>query len=148
MRLPTDKQKRKETPIFSGVVSYFPLSLAAMARVSWVGNKQHNDPTKPMHWDREKSTDQLDAAMRHLTEYAMGNTCDDDGEPHLAKAMWRIGAQLQLDEEKSYEKSWREGTLWAANSPASPHITEVVIPESVQRPNVHEQMREFRMRDD
>lgn len=102
-QLTTDPQERKRTPIFSGVVGYFPLALAAVARVSWQGNEQHN-PGEPLHWARGKSADQLDAAMRHLTEYAMGNVYDDDGQPHLAKAMWRVGAQLQLDEERRIDE--------------------------------------------
>lgn len=104
MNLTTDKQERKRTPIFSGVIAYFPLALAAVARVSWIGNEQHN-PGEPLHWARGKSADHLDAAIRHLTDYAMGCKIDDDGEPHLAKAMWRIGAQLQLDEESGYDSS-------------------------------------------
>lgn len=99
MSLTTDKQGRKNTPIFSGVVAYFPLALAAVARVSWTGNEQHN-PGEPLHWARGKSDDHLDACMRHLTDYALGTKQDIDGEAHLAKAMWRIGAQLQLDEEE------------------------------------------------
>jgi hypothetical protein len=99
LSLTTDKQERKETPIYSGVIRYFPLALAAVARVSWRGNQQHN-PGEPLHWAREKSTDQLDAAVRHLVDYSTGCKYDDDGEAHLAKAMWRIGAQLQLDEEE------------------------------------------------
>jgi hypothetical protein len=102
--LTCDAQERKRTPIFSGVLKYFPLALAAVARVSWTGNEQHN-PGEPLHWAREKSTDQLDAALRHLTDYAAGTRYDEDGEPHLAKVLWRIAAQLQLDEEERHERS-------------------------------------------
>lgn len=102
MSLTTDKQARKRTPIFSGVLSYFPLALAAVARVSWAGNEQHN-PGEPLHWARGKSDDHMDALLRHITDYSMGVKLDDDGEAHLAKAMWRVGAQLQLDEEAGYD---------------------------------------------
>ena len=98
MTLTSNVQERKQTPIYSGVVSYFPDALAAVARVSWVGNEQHN-PGQPMHWAREKSTDQMDAAMRHVFDYASGEPRDTDGEFHLAKAIWRLSAQLQLDIE-------------------------------------------------
>jgi len=94
----TSAQERKNTPIFTGVVCYFPDTLAAVARVSFTGNEQHN-PGEPLHWAREKSTDQMDAAMRHQVDYASGNTRDTDGEYHLAKAIWRLSAQLQLDIE-------------------------------------------------
>jgi hypothetical protein len=69
-----------------------------VSRVSWHGNEQHN-PGEPLHWARGKSDDHMDAAMRHITDYAMGTSIDTDGQAHLAKAMWRIGAQLQLEEE-------------------------------------------------
>jgi len=102
MGLTTDKQARKHTPIYSGVLSYFPLALASVARVSWMGNEQHN-PGEPLHWARGKSDDHMDAAIRHIIDYATGTKIDDDGAAHLAKAMWRIGAQLQLDEESGYD---------------------------------------------
>jgi hypothetical protein len=92
-------QERKNTPIYSGVVKYFPDALKAVAKVSWVGNEQHNKG-EPLHWAREKSTDHLDALVRHLTDYASGQTLDSDGQPHLSKVAWRALAMLQLDEEK------------------------------------------------
>lgn len=99
-----EAQKRKMTPIYSGVVKYFPDALKEVARVSFIGNEQHN-PGQPLHWAREKSTDQLDAAMRHITDYASGIKTDTDGAQHLGKAAWRILAQLQVDEEISKANS-------------------------------------------
>lgn len=97
--LPSDAKARKDTPIYSGVVKYFPLALAAVARVSKAGNDQHN-PGQPLHWAREKSTDHEDCIMRHLTDVAAGNNVDTDGELHLAKVAWRALAALQIAEEK------------------------------------------------
>lgn len=94
----TDAQQRKETPIYSGVIKYFPDAIKVVSRVSWAGNEQHN-PGEPLHWARGKSMDQLDAAIRHITDYASGTSIDTDSVPHLGKAAWRILAQLQLDEE-------------------------------------------------
>lgn len=91
-------QERKQCPVFSGVIKYFPDALRAVARVSFIGNEQHNKG-EPLHWAREKSTDQLDALMRHLTDYASGDIYDTDGQPHLSKVVWRAMAQLQLDLE-------------------------------------------------
>jgi len=89
---------RKAFPIFSGVLKYFPLALKEIAKVSYAGNQQHHKD-KPLHWDRSKSTDQLDALMRHLTDYARGEKVDEDGQLHLAKICWRAMAQLQIDLE-------------------------------------------------
>lgn len=93
--LPTDKQARKERPIASGVLSYFPDAIAEVAYVSYVGNQQHN-PGQPMHWSRHKSTDHADCALRHLTERG---TRDSDGVLHTAKAAWRVLALLQIELE-------------------------------------------------
>jgi hypothetical protein len=93
--LPTDKQARKDIPIFSGVLDYFPAAIAEVARVSKAGNDQHN-PGQPLHWARGKSMDHADAAIRHLMERG---TLDDDGMRHTAKAAWRVLAQLQQEME-------------------------------------------------
>ena len=90
-------QKRKDTPIFSGVLMYFPLAIAEVARTSKAGNDQHN-PNKPLHWDRSKSGDELDALTRHLME---AGTIDTDGIRHSAKVAWRALANLQKELEKS-----------------------------------------------
>jgi len=97
-------QQRKERPVFSGVIKYFPDALLAVANVSWIGNEQHNKG-EPLHWAREKSSDQLDAALRHLTDYAKGIKYDDDGASHLGKAAWRVMAQLQLDLEEENDRA-------------------------------------------
>lgn len=88
-------QARKNTPVFSGVLAYFPDALKEVSKASLAGNKQHLDG-KPLHWDRSKSTDQLDALTRHLLDHASGEIIDDDGVYHMAKVAWRALAQLQL----------------------------------------------------
>jgi hypothetical protein len=47
--LPIGASERKATPIATGVLDYFPLALAEVARVSRIGNDQHN-PGQPLHW--------------------------------------------------------------------------------------------------
>lgn len=90
-----EAQARKDTPIFSGVLQYFPKALAEVARVSKVGNDQHN-PGKPLHWDRSKSGDELDALTRHLVD---AGTMDTDGTRHSAKVAWRALANLEKELE-------------------------------------------------
>ena len=83
--------------MFSGLIAYFPDALREVSHVSWVGNEQHNNG-EPLHWSRDKSSDHLDCAVRHLTDHSV-NKFDTDGERHLAKAIWRLCARLQLDLE-------------------------------------------------
>ena len=85
-------EQRKQVPVFSGVLRYFPDAIWAVARCSKIGNDQHNDPSLPMHWDRNKSTDEPDALVRHLMQY---DEMDDDGLLHATKAAWRALSLLQ-----------------------------------------------------
>ena len=93
------KFTRKQTPVFTGVLNYFPDAIRELARVSYVGNQQHN-PDKPLHWDRSKSGDELDALSRHLLE---AGTIDTDGIRHSAKVAWRALANLQKEIENDDE---------------------------------------------
>lgn len=93
--LPTDRQARKDIPIATGFIDYFPDAIAAVAELSRVGNDQHN-PGKPLFWDRTKSTDEADCLMRHFVERG---TIDTDGVRHSAKVAWRALALLQKEIE-------------------------------------------------
>lgn len=90
------KQERKQMPVYSGVLKYFPDAIREVAKVSWVGNQQHH-PDKPLHWDRAKSSDELDALARHLIE---AGTIDKDMQRHSAKVAWRALANLQKELEQ------------------------------------------------
>ena len=85
--LSNNADERKATPVYSGCVAYFPLALAAVAKVSAEGSRQHH-PDAPLHWDRAKSSDELDAMMRHVI----------DGD--WAAVAWRALAHLQKREEE------------------------------------------------
>lgn len=91
--------ERKATPVFSGVLNYFPDAIMEVSRCSQVGNDQHN-PNQPLHWAREKSGDELDALARHLIG---AGTIDDDGVRHSAKVAWRALANLQKELERAGE---------------------------------------------
>ena len=67
-----------------------------IARLSFEGNEKHN-PGEPLHWSREKSSDQWDCLMRHFLERG---SIDDDGIPHSAKVAWRALAALELEMEE------------------------------------------------
>jgi hypothetical protein len=100
VKLPTDPKERKKIPIYSGVLKYFPDAIAEIANLSWTGNNQHN-PNEPLHWAREKSTDQEDTLVRHLME---SGTRDSDGVRHSSKVCWRAMALLQLEIEADRAK--------------------------------------------
>lgn len=99
-----DAKRRKQQPVALGFMAYFPRAMKEVAKVSWVGNEQHN-PGEPLHWAKEKSTDDIDAGERHLLDHLQGNPLDSDGMYHLAKHAWRAMASLErfLEEQDNDE---------------------------------------------
>jgi hypothetical protein len=100
INFPTDAAARKGIPIITGVLDYFPDAIADVAKLSKVGNDQHN-PGQPLHWSRGKSNDHADTLGRHL---AQRGTLDSDGVRHSAKVAWRALALLQLEIEADAAK--------------------------------------------
>lgn len=100
MTLPYDAKERKGMPITTGVLDYFPLAIAEVAKCSKAGNDQHN-PGQPLHWDQTKSTDHADCMARHLIDRG---SFDTDGVRHSAKLAWRALANLQLELVAAQEK--------------------------------------------
>lgn len=98
-RLPTESKQRKNIPIATGVLDYFPDAIAAVAETSQVGGDQHH-PGQHLHWERGESTDHDDCLIRHFLERG---TLDTDGLRHSAKVVWRALAILQLEIEQERE---------------------------------------------
>ena len=99
MALPIDAAERKCIPITSGVLDYFPLAIAEVAKASYAGNQQHH-PNEPLFWDKSKSTDHADCIARHLIDRGK---VDSDGIKHSAKLAWRALALLQIELENEKE---------------------------------------------
>lgn len=99
MILPTDSAERKYIPITSGVLDYFPLAIAEVAKASYAGNQQHH-PNEPLFWDKSKSQDHSDCIARHLIDRGKA---DSDGIKHSAKLAWRALALLQIELENEKE---------------------------------------------
>ncbi len=93
--LPEDSQSRKDIPITTGVLDYFPLAIAAVAELSKLGNDKHN-PGEPLHWARGKSMDHADCIPRHLIDRGR---FAKDGTRHSASLAWRALALLQEELE-------------------------------------------------
>lgn len=90
-----DNAARKQRPIATGVLDYFPDALAEVALASTAGNKQHI-PGEPLRWDRTKSTDEANTLIRHFLDRGK---IDSDGVRHSAKVAWRALALLQKEIE-------------------------------------------------
>jgi hypothetical protein len=108
--LPTDNAARKRLQAWTYLTEYFPDSFLAEVEVAIAGNEQHNGD-EPLHWAREKSTDQMNTAFRHMLDHKLGTKKDTDGQWHLAKAIWRLKAELQLTIEEERSEQGRPATL-------------------------------------
>lgn len=67
LTLPADSAERKNVPLYSGCLAYFPAALAGVAAHSKAGNDKHN-PGQPLHHARGKSNDHMDCIARHLID--------------------------------------------------------------------------------
>lgn len=96
MALPTQNDARKMIRAFSGFVRYFPDAMALVAVLSKVANEQHN-PGVPMHWAKEKSTEELDSLANHLMDIGSKGelSMDEDRVLDAIKVAWRGMANLQ-----------------------------------------------------
>lgn len=153
---------RKNEPVHSGVVAYFPRAVRAISRVSKRGNDKHN-PGQPVHWSKDKSTDHPDCAARHaLTPYEID---PETGELHLAHKAWRtlawletvlealengraslaefaagrvdfaeLGAEVVADERRVFE--FEHGPVLAAEDPAECPVRPCCQSEPCKKPRV------------
>lgn len=111
---PDDDKARKTLPIFKYFTRYFPKAHREVTKVCVVNNVRYNPNRSPadINWNRGKSTDQLGSAFRHIVEAAVDGKVFDEVPTDiaeitgitkvyvLAEAMWRIGAELELEIEK------------------------------------------------
>lgn len=96
-----ESEARKQAPVFSGVLAYFPDALFEVAKLSKAGNDKHN-ADQPLHWSKDKSSDHDDCIARHLLDKAAGVTYDPVNKcsPSVAIA-WRALAALQVEIENA-----------------------------------------------
>lgn len=125
--LPADPTARKNIPLGTGCLDYFPAALAAVAEVSFVGNEKHN-PGEPLHHSRGKSSDHADAMLRHFEERGGVDVVKlPDGRTfrvrHSAEMAWRALALLQEELEAAGEAPLARGAV----QPLEPVPVPVVI---------------------
>ena len=90
--------ERKQYPITTGLLDYFPDACAEVAHISFLGNQKHN-PGEALHWARGKSMDHADCCARHL---AQRGTLDSEKIRHSAQLAWRAFALLQEELEAEF----------------------------------------------
>ena len=98
----SNSQNRKNMPLFSGVMMYFPDALLAVSQHSKRGGDKHH-PGQPLHWDKSKSADHADCIARHLIDIGPNwdNVDDETGSLHATALAWRALALLQTVLERS-----------------------------------------------
>lgn len=91
---PGAKLDAGKTPIFRGLVDYFPDAIAEVAEVSAKGAEKYTWKgweTVPDGVDRYS-----DALMRHLCAESNGSIDKDTGCKHAAQVAWNALARLQI----------------------------------------------------
>lgn len=105
--------ERKGQPIATGVLAYWPKTMAALSEVSRRGNDKHNSG-EPLHWALEKSTDEADSCVRHIVDALEADkrgdaggvlALNEDGSPHLLAALWRLNSWCERALEG--DERWR-----------------------------------------
>ncbi len=107
MTLPIDSAERKNYPLLSGCLKYFPAALAGVANISKKGNDKHNKGL-PLHHDRNKSMDHGDCVIRHLIDTEDLLAKIERGEPvtneeiltEVNQLAWRVLAYSQNIHER------------------------------------------------
>ena len=132
--LPDDADARNAMPMADGLLYYFPNALAEVAKVSKIGNDQHN-PGQKMHWARGKSTDHENKIIRHLVD---AGKRDSKGVRHSAYLAWRALALLQEEIERD------EGVPLPRNArPAEVDPAKALAMVEMGPPNVDDEWREW-----
>lgn len=101
-------QDRKDHPVFTGVLQYFPDALLAVAELSKIANDKHN-PGEKLHWSRGKSDDHGDALVRHQLDAGKWDILEGKKVRHSAEVAWRALAQLQLEIEADGQQAKDDG---------------------------------------
>jgi hypothetical protein len=95
-----DYAARKQRPLCTGLLDYFPDALLEVAYCSYIANEQHN-PGEKLHWAKEKSIGEGNEILRHMIDRGKKDT---DGIRHMAKAAWRALELLQREIEADRSK--------------------------------------------
>lgn len=100
---------RKDKPVFSGVLQYFPDAILEISHHSKKGNDKHN-PGQPLHWAKEKSKDHADCVARHLLDIGPNwDLVDPETQSYHATALaWRALALLQTLLERKNDSTKKE----------------------------------------
>lgn len=86
--LPAAAEERKQIPVYSAFVRFFPRAIVAVTQKSMEGQRQHNPDGDTIKWIRSASSDDKDALMRHVI--------DED----WAAVAWRAMAVLEKELEQ------------------------------------------------
>lgn len=102
LTLPTDSEARKDIPVLSGCMNYFPAALAEIAKISVRGDRKHNQENAgnaPVH-ARGKSMDHGDCIIRHTMDI-------EDLKANITRRADKSPVVIdQLVEEAAY-RAWR-----------------------------------------
>lgn len=141
MTLPTDSAIRKDVPIYSGFIVYFPAAIAGAAKVSVAGVKQHG--LAQLGHNRGKSADHPDCVFRHMMDAAdllasrrRGPVTESEEDidrilTEASQAVWRVCAWSQELHEKFGRAPMAPAAFIPAQVPPPPGAAD--IPEFLRK---------------
>jgi len=97
--MPGNPKNRKNIPLKSGCIDYFPAALCGVAMVSKFGNDKHNPPGTPLTHNRDVSGDEAESVARHLAE--LDGLDPESGLPSSWHALWRLASYVQKQAENN-----------------------------------------------
>lgn len=107
--LSNQKLDTGKSPIWRGLVNYFPRALAAVGEVSAYGNKKYGEWGGWVKVDNAEGR-YLDALVRHLVaQSSEGEFDSESGLLHQAQVAWNALAVLELDLREREERNIPNG---------------------------------------
>ena len=91
---PGAKLDAGKSPLYRGLIDYFPRALRAVALVSQAGARKY--AWKGWETVPDGIPRYSDALLRHLTDESFEFYDDDTGQPHAAQTAWNSLARLEL----------------------------------------------------
>lgn len=87
-----------KSPVWQGLVQYFPLALSEIAKVSDYGAKKYNLEFSERNWEKVEGAKERyeDALLRHILDETTDPYDGESGLLHAAHAAWNALAVLEL----------------------------------------------------
>lgn len=100
-KLPKGLKDNKDKLQMARFYKHFPNAIKGLFEVASFGAKKYKEPYEEINWKKNNKRDYEDALYRHLHEYLIGKTKDDEsGLSPLYHLFWNVAVLIELNEKK------------------------------------------------